>query len=234
MSYCVNCGVELEAALKTCPLCGTEVINPRQSESAAESRTLPPIRDEYKKADRAFWINFISILVVVPIATCLICDLLYNKRLTWSLYVVAGVVILWVFTISPFMFKKFNYLKMVTADMAGVLFGLFLLALLSPGKDWLFQVALPLVVYCYLIWLLIIWLTKIKLIRRLRIGSAYALAIGIMIVLLETLLDLSASGVVDITWSWFIIAPCISVAALLVLLDHNTRVKQEFMKRLHI
>jgi hypothetical protein len=234
MSYCVNCGVELEPALGACPLCGTEVINPREHECTAEKRKLPEIRDEYKKTDRVFWINFVSILVVVPIATCLICDMLYNKYLTWSLYVVAGVVILWAFSISPFLFKTFSYLKMVTADMIGVLTGLFLLEVLSPGRGWLLNIALPLVVYCYLAWLLIIWLTKRKVLRSLRIGSAYALAIGIMIMLLETLLDLNALGTVDLTWSWFIIAPCISVAALLILLDHNKRVKQELARRLHV
>ena len=30
MSYCVNCGVELEKGAKKCPLCGTKVINPRE------------------------------------------------------------------------------------------------------------------------------------------------------------------------------------------------------------
>ena len=27
MSYCVNCGVELDASLESCPLCHTPVIN---------------------------------------------------------------------------------------------------------------------------------------------------------------------------------------------------------------
>ena len=30
MSYCVNCGVELNPAASCCPLCGTPVLNPRQ------------------------------------------------------------------------------------------------------------------------------------------------------------------------------------------------------------
>jgi hypothetical protein len=234
MSYCVNCGVELEAALKSCPLCGTEVINPKKEEAPSEKRSLPEIRDEYRKVDRVFWINFISLLVVVPIATCLICDMLYNESLTWSLYVVAGVEILWAFSISPFLFKKFSYIKMVSADMAGVLIGLFFLELLSPAKGWLLEIALPLVVYCYLAWLLILWLTKKKLLRRLAIGSSYALAIGVMVIFLEVLLDLASSSAVTLTWSWFIIAPCLSVAALLLLLDHNKRVKQELKKRLHV
>lgn len=31
MSYCVNCGVELEASLRECPLCHTPVINPMEA-----------------------------------------------------------------------------------------------------------------------------------------------------------------------------------------------------------
>ena len=30
MSYCVNCGVELEPSLTSCPLCNTPVINPNE------------------------------------------------------------------------------------------------------------------------------------------------------------------------------------------------------------
>lgn len=32
MSYCVNCGVELDRSLRACPLCNTPVINPRELE----------------------------------------------------------------------------------------------------------------------------------------------------------------------------------------------------------
>ena len=30
MSYCVNCGVELDPTARYCPLCHTEVLNPKQ------------------------------------------------------------------------------------------------------------------------------------------------------------------------------------------------------------
>ena len=35
MSYCVNCGVELDASSRECPLCNTPVINPRELNSQA-------------------------------------------------------------------------------------------------------------------------------------------------------------------------------------------------------
>ncbi len=234
MSYCVNCGVELERALKKCPLCGVKVINPAEKNTAEDIDPLPPNRDELKKADRAFWISFISILSAVPIAICVLCDLLYSKSLTWSLFVLAGVFILWTLSISPFLFKKFSFFKMVTADTVGILTGLVMLDRISPGKDWLLHIALPIVVYCYIAGLCIARLSNKKILKGLGIAAACIIAVAALMILIETLLDLSADGKVDLVWSWFILAPCVSVAALLVLLDKNRRFKQELAKRLHI
>lgn len=234
MSYCVNCGVELERALKKCPLCGVKVINPAEKGKAVDTDPLPSNRDELKKVDRVFWISFISILSAVPIAICVLCDLLYSKSLTWSLFVISGVFILWTISVSTFLFKKFSFFKMVTIDIAGILIGLVMLDQLSPGKEWLLNIALPIVLYCYLAGLLIAWFANIKLIRDLGIAAACVIAVAALMILIESLIDLSSAGRVDIIWSWFILAPCVSVAALLVLLDKNKRFKQELTKRLHI
>lgn len=234
MSYCVNCGVELERSLKKCPLCGVNVINPAQREACGEADIFPETHDELKKADRSFWISFISVLVAVPIATCVLVDLLYSKRLTWSLFVIAGLLILWTVCVSPFFFKKFGWFKIITADMAGILAGLFIIELLSPGRAWLLGIALPIILYCYIAWLLIISLAKRKVLRGLGIPSACAVAVAGLMLLIETVLDLSAQGSLDLVWSLFIIAPCLSVAVLLLLLEKNKRFKHELAKRLHI
>jgi hypothetical protein len=234
MSYCVNCGVELERALKKCPLCGVKVINPAEREAAEDMNPLPETRDELKKVDRVFWISFISILSAVPIAICVLCDLLYSKSLTWSLFVIAGVFILWTLSVSAFLFKTFSYFKVVSADMAGILAGLVMLDQLSPGREWLLQIALPIVLYCYLAGLLIAWLTNKRILRGLGISAACVMAVAAMMIMIEMFLDLSSSGRIDLIWSWFILAPCVSVAALLVLLDKNKRFRQELAKRLHI
>ena len=38
MSYCVNCGVELDASAKECPLCNTPVLNPRELEKMVHAQ----------------------------------------------------------------------------------------------------------------------------------------------------------------------------------------------------
>jgi len=75
MSYCVNCGVELEAAQKKCPLCDVPVVNPLVPQQE-EKTTFPAQTDVLKKTDRIFWIKFITILLAVPIITCIITNLL--------------------------------------------------------------------------------------------------------------------------------------------------------------
>lgn len=41
MSYCVNCGVELDSTASFCPLCRTPVVNPRQPVDTGSPPPLP-------------------------------------------------------------------------------------------------------------------------------------------------------------------------------------------------
>ena len=42
MSYCVNCGVELDSTASFCPLCRTPVVNPRQPVDTGSPPPSPP------------------------------------------------------------------------------------------------------------------------------------------------------------------------------------------------
>ena len=41
MSYCVNCGVELDKTCSVCPLCNTRVINPNQPVDTVSPKPYP-------------------------------------------------------------------------------------------------------------------------------------------------------------------------------------------------
>lgn len=234
MSYCVNCGVELERSLKKCPLCAVPVINPMEKEEPEERPVYPESRDELKKKDSKFWIGFFSILYLVPIVTCVVCNLLYDRRITWSVYVSAGVLMLWVFTTSPFYFKKFDYRKMTGIDLAGVLLGLLIIQAVTEGKNWFIAIALPTVACCFVILSVFITLADKKRVRGLGIAATLIVSVGVLSLIVELLVDLYVRGAVTLVWSWFVIAPCLSIAALLILLDKNKRFRQELAKRLHV
>ena len=64
MSYCVNCGVELDPSLKRCPLCNTPVIHPSQlAQKDTQARSFYPSRkgqvDTVKRTDIAILISVI-------------------------------------------------------------------------------------------------------------------------------------------------------------------------------
>ena len=68
MSYCVNCGVELDETLRRCPLCGTEVINPNQR-SAPDPAARPfPSKVEQleRRAVRRFFTVMATLMLLIP------------------------------------------------------------------------------------------------------------------------------------------------------------------------
>ena len=232
MSYCVNCGVELEAAQKKCPLCGVVVINPL-APPQEEKKTYPTIRDDFKKKDRLFWIKFITILLAVPIITCVLSDLLVTKHLSWSVYVIAGVTLLWVLSTSPLYFKKFSAVKMLLIDTAAVVVFLSTIEASVGGRPWLFPIALPICAYLLISSLAVIGFKRLLGLSGLGIAAAISICLGLMLPGLEILVDLYTTGTVSLFWCWLVSAPCLSVAVLLILLDNNKKFKTEFEKRLH-
>ena len=52
MSYCVNCGVELDPSLKKCPLCNTPVINPNELEGLTYEPPFPTVKGQVEPVKR--------------------------------------------------------------------------------------------------------------------------------------------------------------------------------------
>jgi rRNA maturation protein Nop10 len=232
MSYCVNCGVELETSQKACPLCGVKVINPLAPEYE-EKVTYPRYRDEFKKKDRIFWIKFISVLLAVPIITCVLSDLLVTKYLSWSIYAISGIMLLWVLSTSPLYFKKFSTIKMLLIDISAVIIFLAVIESTTGGRAWFVPIAFPICTYLLISSLAVIFFHRLFSLSGLGIAAAINICIGVMIPGLEILIDLYNTGIIDLFWCWFVTASTFSVAALLILLGNNKKFKIAFEKRLH-
>ena len=66
MSYCVNCGVELEKSEQRCPLCGVEVINPAEPFDFTDVRPYPKHVERLNaRIDRRYTATFLSLLLLV-------------------------------------------------------------------------------------------------------------------------------------------------------------------------
>ena len=159
MSYCVNCGVELDEAAKKCALCETPVINPNikaeeehETVFSNEAFVIP----ERKK--KKFFAALATTIIAIPQIVCLLINLFIYKESWWSLHVVGAACLVWVIFVLPFFLKKMRaYLMWGFDTVAVVLYILTVFNLVNIGGNYLpgaVIIALlnSLLVLTYLLW----------------------------------------------------------------------------------
>ena len=102
MSYCVNCGVELDPSAKTCPLCGTPAWHPELDAPPyfpANSAAVQPA------SRREAAILLTAMLVSVSLC-CGLLNLFLPTNRPWSLYVIGAAVMLWVWFTLPMVLRR--------------------------------------------------------------------------------------------------------------------------------
>ena len=102
MSYCVNCGVELNPSAKTCPLCGTPAWHPELDAPPyfpANSAAVQPA------SRREAAILLTAMLVSVSLC-CGLLNLFLPTDRPWSLYVIGAAVMLWVWFTLPMVLRR--------------------------------------------------------------------------------------------------------------------------------
>jgi hypothetical protein len=219
MPYCVNCGVELKADAKRCPLCHVEVILPDHLREDDKNLSLPQQRHIVEKPfDKNLWIQVISVLVAIPALISLVVNAVLNEALTWSRFVVASLATAWVWCISPFLWRRNIVPLWVTMDAAALLGLLYAIDALTPTSAWFLPLALPITLSLELLFLLVITLARRYLHSKLRIGAAALMAVGIFCLLVEGTVDLYLTGAIMLQWSLIVLVSCTSLALIAVML----------------
>ena len=123
MSYCVNCGVELGAAEKVCPLCSTVVLNPHVIPEDDPKTTYPRDAEELLldlRENTRLTALIISVLLALPAVVCMVCAYGINHSLDWSVFVVISCALLWCFIVPPVLWKRAQLLTFVVFDTIAV------------------------------------------------------------------------------------------------------------------
>ena len=106
MSYCVNCGVELDETASFCPLCHTPVYNPNQPVNEAAPKPFPTERKEVPPSSKLPIAILISTVLASVAVCCGILNLFLKTQHTWSLYVIGAAIMLWIWTVPPLLHHK--------------------------------------------------------------------------------------------------------------------------------
>ena len=222
MPYCVNCGVELARSAKRCPLCGVEVIMPAALRSPDTGNGHPQQQDPVVSTfDRNLWIQVVSVLMVIPAALSLLIDGVLGSGLTWSPYVVASLGTVWVWCVSPFLFRRNVVPLWIAIDTVAMLGLLYVVDWFAPTHGWFLPLALPITLSIGVLTLLIVELTRRKVLRELHIVAATLLALGILCVIVEATVDLYVTHTLKLQWSLLVLATCVPLAVTAILLQRR-------------
>ena len=215
MSYCVNCGVELDSTAEFCPLCRTPVYNPRQPVDKNSPTPFPAERGEV--APVSMW--EVAVLVTAMLGSVAVCCGLLNLFLRtshiWSLYVIGAAAMLWVFFVPPLLWRK---LPLPAATLL----------------DWYLHLALPTTALLALILLVQVLLVQKKRLSILSTMAAVVASIAVFVVGLELLGDLYFHGEWSPSWSLVVLIVAGAVEIPLLVVRRVPGLRKEARRRFHM
>ena len=191
--YCIKCGVELQAGVEKCPLCGLRVYHPELTEQP-EPRPYPACAGTGERVRPGGLLLILSFLFALPVILCLMVDFKLNGGVTWSGYVTGGVLAAYVALCLPLWFRRRNPVVFFPVTMAALLL-LALYVCLKTGGRWFLPFAFPVGgAVCLIVETVIVLLRYAVRGRRHRVlyilGGAL-IALGALCVLVEFLLRVS-------------------------------------------
>lgn len=199
--YCIKCGVALADTEKQCPLCGTTVYHPDLPRQEAES-LYPPDRMPVSHVRPWGSLLLISILFLLPLSICIVCDTQLNGHVVWSGYVAAALLLLYVMAVLPNWFRKPNPVIFVAIDF-GAICALLLYISLVTGGDWFLSFAFPVTGCLGLIVTGVVTLLRYLKKAALFICGGACLALGGFMMLLEFFLHITFGLPAVGTWSLY-------------------------------
>lgn len=234
MSYCVNCGVELDGSARACPLCNTPVINP--GELPGDKEAPAPFPKEKGTVETVKRKDFGILLSTVVLATAVTCGLLNALVFTgvpWSLAVIGVCAILWVMMIPVVIFTRQSIYVSLLFDGAAVMIYLYMLTYMVGSGEWFRGLGLPIVVLVTMLAeILTVCIRKLPF-SFLTVALYVFTAIALLCVGLEVLIDRYLSGQIALSWSAVVLTVCVIVDITIITLLSRRRLRNAVRRRLH-
>lgn len=223
MSYCVNCGVELEKGCPACPLCDTLVINPKEKTAEHGKPLFPEILEIPKSVSKKYWAFVLSLIILIPNLVILVLDMLIFKS-EISKFIVGGFAVAWIWFIFPLLWKKNIPVVMLGIDAIALLAYLNMFRLYGVEDGWFNSIVLPVVIALWAICnIFIFWLKKPR--DKSMIAVAVLGAINIMSFIIEICMNMYYNGRLQVVISFIITACCISLMIFFTVMAKSRRFK---------
>lgn len=221
MSYCVNCGVELEKSCRECPLCDTPVINPREKIAEDEKSVYPDNIIIPKSLSKKYWVFVISLAMLIPNLVMLILNaLLFDSHIVP--YITGGFAVAWLWFLFPYLWKKVMPMLLLAIDALALLVYLYSFRAAGDDSGWFALIAMPVVIVMWAIgnaFIILFKRVKSKAIRTVAVLGA----INIMSFVIEICINMFLYGRLQIPVSLVMTACCVSLMVFFVFVAKSRR-----------
>lgn len=233
MSYCVNCGVELDASAKSCPLCNTPVVNPNQLNQYSMDTPFPEEKGAIEVVKRKDLGILLTTIVIATAVTCGILNAFVFPGSLWSLAVIGPFVILWVVMVPVVIYTKIPiYVTILFDGLATVLY-LFMLARMLDRFGWFYGLGIPIAALTTLAVEVYIFCMR-KLPKSILTGALYLFSvIGLYCVGIELLIDKYLQSSKLLTWSAVVLTICVVIDIAIITMLSRRRLRNAVRRRLH-
>ena len=234
MSYCVNCGVELDATASFCPLCHTPVLNPGQPVDEHAPKPFPTQRGEVAPASKRELALLITAMLASVAVCCGVLNLFLNQQRPWSLYVIGAAVMLWIWFVPPLLARGMHLLLRLLLDVAAVAIYVFLISVDLDGRSWFCGLALPIILWGGAILLLLGLVLRVY--RRSALTTLTILigSIGVFVFGMEFFVDRWLHQLWSPSWSLVVLTICIGMVIPLIIIRRVPALREEARRRFHL
>ncbi len=233
MSYCVNCGVELETSLTECPLCNTPVINPKELHNYKKTSPYPREKgqvDVVKKKDLTI---LICIVLGATSLSCLLLNLFVFSGSPWSLFIIGACLILFVLAIPAVIYTRLPIYISLLFDGVAVGFYLYMITFNTASNGWFMGLALPIVALITILVEIFALLLRSFPVSFITTALYFFAETALLCVGIELLIHHYAKEPLHLVWSAVVLTVCSVIVVLLITVLSRRRLRDAVRRRLH-
>jgi len=241
MNTCKNCGVELDIEMNYCPLCGQkssvsnssghkETIGNKPTKVENEPYNFNGLTQPQKR--KVFW-ELSGIIIVSGILVSFIIDLIINKQISWSKYVIT-IGLFFLINISLINFLRKRVIALLFSSFISTSLLLLLLDWYNQNLHWGLKFGIPMIFFCYLTVFFLIVLVQKSRQKGINIIAYFLMAAGILGMCIEGILALHQYDQFKLQWSVILFVSLLSVSAILLFIHYRLKRATDLKSFFHI
>ncbi len=233
MSYCVNCGVELDRAVKKCPLCRTPVINPNELQKEKENTTFPEKIGTVEPVKRKDFAILISVILACTAVSCVLLNYFIWTPNKWSLLVVGFCGILWVASVPPLLKENMKLRVLTLINGIMVCIYLALIGMFTDSFDWVLELGMPIALIVLILTEIFLSIAKHMKSILVRIITIFT-EIAVLCIAIELLIEHANLQKLALHWSSIVLTVCGVIVIALITMLSRRRMRNEIQRRFHL